>query len=650
MHRFTGMTPAVADFLTSRVFCLPSFSMSPSPPVTAREFADWVKDLPAHFSVLPASPLGIATPKPLGHKRVPSTSSAPFGHPISSCPPSRRPSSRAGLRTPVLHTKSLAVSRAPSVSASVVGRVLGALETVVDVGDTSLDESEVVLHDLTYPLQHIDAGINAEIDETEPSKEGNHELLEDGRSRSNKKRGRRGARKSKAPTTVDGDRDETLHVLAIASQSLAREISHASRSSSLATPAIVESTSTASPSPPPVVKKASIWKLPFSKGGCNTTTPIDELAPGTANNVSSLIMGLDATPTSVPASASSTYASSSHMSSLASLTSASCSSLQSHYHQQSTAPSHPSPYTRTPLTPQRSPADEATTWARGRRPQSQTRPYNSHTWGPSLTNHGGYGGQPVPGSPPNARGGSPQSVRSGLNSYGANGVLASSASSITSSSGKSNWRSSVSSTASASTSGFTRYSNSSTRSVNTMATSVSSGSWRSPGSSGSCTKQNGASTKGPAEGPPGIKSKYSLLQLTRQQANTILSVVVMCGVPKELVQLPRQLYPNPEGDIYGQQRKRTRKPKDLKLDTISERPPGSTISSPHQKLHATGLGVVHQRQDAATSTTDLDGIGRGSDGVELGASTANANDGATPRKVQKGQIHALAKMLSAFKR
>lgn len=163
-----------------------------------------------------------------------------------------------------------------------------------------------------------------------------------------------------------------------------------------------------------------------------------------------------------------------------------------------------------------------------------------------------------------------------------------------------------------------------------MATSVSSGSWRSPGSSGSCTKQNGASTKGPAEGPPGIK--------------------IMCGVPKELVQLPRQLYPNPEGDIYGQQRKRTRKPKDLKLDTISERPPGSTIASPHQKLHATGLGVVHQRQDAATSTTDLDGIGRGSDGVELGASTANANDGATPRKVQKGQIHALAKMLSAFKR
>lgn len=123
------------------------------------------------------------------------------------------------------------------------------------------------------------------------------------------------------------------------------------------------------------------------------------------------------------------------------------------------------------------------------------------------------------------------------------------------------------------------------------------------------------------------------------------------GVPKELDQAPRQLY---EGDTYGQQRKRTRKPKDLKLDTISERPPGSIISSPHQKLHASGHGVVHQRQDAATSTTDLDGTCRGSDGAELGASTATANvggnDGTTPRKVQKGQIHALAKMLSAFKR
>lgn len=104
----------------------------------------------------------------------------------------------------------------------------------------------------------------------------------------------------------------------------------------------------------------------------------------------------------------------------------------------------------------------------------------------------------------------------------------------------------------------------------------------------------------------------------------------MSGVPWELDQLPRQHHPNPIGDIFGQppQRKaRTRKPKDPKLDTISERP-GAPQKHPHQL------------RDAATSTTDLDGVREvsetGSDGV--------------PKKVQKGQINALAKMLSALRR
>jgi len=91
------------------------------------------------------------------------------------------------------------------------------------------------------------------------------------------------------------------------------------------------------------------------------------------------------------------------------------------------------------------------------------------------------------------------------------------------------------------------------------------------------------------------------------------------------------LHPNPVGDIFGQppQRKpRTRKPKDSKLDTISERP-GAPQKPP-----------VHQRRDAATSTTDLDGVREGSDA---------GSDGA-PKKVQKGQINALAKMLSALRR
>lgn len=105
----------------------------------------------------------------------------------------------------------------------------------------------------------------------------------------------------------------------------------------------------------------------------------------------------------------------------------------------------------------------------------------------------------------------------------------------------------------------------------------------------------------------------------------------MSGVPWELDQLPRQHHPNPVGDIFGQppQRKaRTRKPKDPKLDTICERP-----GAPQK--HA-----VHQRRDAATSTTDLDGVREVNE---------TGNDG-VPRKVQKGQINALAKMLSALRR
>ena len=52
----------------------------------------------------------------------------------------------------------------------------------------------------------------------------------------------------------------------------------------------------------------------------------------------------------------------------------------------------------------------------------------------------------------------------------------------------------------------------------------------------------------------------------------------MDGVPWELGQLPRGQYPDPVGDIFGSppvRKQRTRKsPKDLKLDTITERPTG----------------------------------------------------------------------------
>lgn len=131
----------------------------------------------------------------------------------------------------------------------------------------------------------------------------------------------------------------------------------------------------------------------------------------------------------------------------------------------------------------------------------------------------------------------------------------------------------------------------------------------------------------------------------------------MTGVPWALDELPRQLHPNPVGDIFGAppvRKTRIRKPKDL--PTINERPGHAAPKSP-----------LSQRQDAAASTTDLRtrdrdiGVtatvngtpGHGnSNGHNTGHGNGNedgdAADGA-PRKVQKGQINALAKMLSMLR-
>ena len=88
------------------------------------------------------------------------------------------------------------------------------------------------------------------------------------------------------------------------------------------------------------------------------------------------------------------------------------------------------------------------------------------------------------------------------------------------------------------------------------------------------------------------------------------------------------MYPDPESVKFSSppQRKRAQKPKNTSsLDTISERPPAHAVS---------------MKADAATSTTDLTA-------TEGGGDDANAP---SPRKVQKGQINALAKMLSALRR
>lgn len=94
----------------------------------------------------------------------------------------------------------------------------------------------------------------------------------------------------------------------------------------------------------------------------------------------------------------------------------------------------------------------------------------------------------------------------------------------------------------------------------------------------------------------------------------------MNGVPWELDLLPRGQCPDPSPALPRKQR--TRKPKDTKLDTITERPPGL-------------------RKDAMTSTSDLT------------AANGSKEDGETSggvKKVHKGQINALAKMLSALRR
>jgi len=89
------------------------------------------------------------------------------------------------------------------------------------------------------------------------------------------------------------------------------------------------------------------------------------------------------------------------------------------------------------------------------------------------------------------------------------------------------------------------------------------------------------------------------------------------------------------GDIFGSppvRKPRTRKQKDVKLDTINERPANSASQKAPQS----------QRRDASTSTSDLGGIARDN----------GKDDGDGPKKgmVQKAQINTLAKMLSALRR
>lgn len=105
----------------------------------------------------------------------------------------------------------------------------------------------------------------------------------------------------------------------------------------------------------------------------------------------------------------------------------------------------------------------------------------------------------------------------------------------------------------------------------------------------------------------------------------------MNGVPWELDQLPRGMHHNPVGDIFGSppapRKPRMRKPKD-KLDTISER----SGMSPKTAIPGS------ESEEAMRSNPDL------IEEVEI------LDESGVPKKVQKGQINSLAKMLSALRR
>jgi hypothetical protein len=410
MQRFNGMTRSVAEYLATRVFCILDDPEDDSQRVEARDFGTWIKDLPAHLGDTNIS----------GHKRVISTSSTQ-GFPIAaSVPPSRRPSSRQADINTHVHAAGFR-SRAPSLGP--------AFEVESSELPTLFDQ---------------------ELDQDE---EGMYS-----RSTSTNKRRKRGARKGKGsgvptpqPHLPGSPIDDTLETLATASQSLAREISKASRSSSKRRGDLPLDSTDMPPVPvihasPVVTKKASKWKLGFGKntssGEKPLASPVDEVPSpdinrstpmsATANNVTNLIMGLSATTPS------------------------------------------PSGISRS-----KSPdADQASSWARGRRPKSPVPPVPTgprRSSPPLMWAHNAYSGHLAPqpfkrdqraNSPRTL---SPSSTRSGR-------PVASSASSTASS----NWRNSTSS-AMTSSSAFTSYSNSSSRSVSTQATSVSASSWRTQG-------------------------------------------------------------------------------------------------------------------------------------------------------------------------
>lgn len=508
MYRFVGMTRPVAEYLSSKIFCILDNPEDDSPRATAQEFGAWARNLPTFLA---------------SHAMHRTFSNSSQGHPIAtSTPLSHRPSSRqastgTAVRTPVIPSRSL--SRAPSLVPAYEGPEPTELSIILDREFRAREEEQKQ----TFPkLSATQDGLEA-------------------RSASVDKRQKRDAQKGKKNVSTES-RDETLVTLSNASQSLTREISRISKTSSTASNGSRLPLSIASlVSADPATKKHSKWRLSFGKNSVPATTaagrisPVEEASPPSSfyegsppiNTTKNLFKGSNRDPPTTSNSGTLSLGSYSRNRKYAAPSNDSSRSLD--------------------LGSSRSPERGTDRWLSSGRPLS------------------------------------PNNIRNGS-------LVASSASSTVSS----NWRNSSSpSGAVTSTSAFTRYSNSSVRSL----ASVSSTSWRT-------NTKSLPSYSSHATAPKNIK--------------------MMHGVPWELNQLPRGQHPKPVGDTFGSppiRKQRTRMLNDGKLDTINERP--------------SGYGVKYQDSQASTSTTDVTGSGNEGDGV---------------KKVQKGQINALAKMLSALKR
>lgn len=613
IYRFTGMTRPVAEFLANRVFCILDDPGDDSPRVTASEFGSWIKNLPALLG---------------GHGMHRTLSSSSTGYPIAlSTPLSHRPSSRnpsisaRASRTPAMVARSL--SRAPSLGPAYEREEPSELSTVYDHEEQSQEaepesEPQPVLEEIRPQQEHGDDDpISIRTTSTKRRKRGLR-----------KGKGAAAAAAAATPTTAT---DETLITLTIASQALAREISKASRASSnksASTKTSVTSSVRARGGP---YEPVSVFAMPThlcsgsSKSIPSSTSPVPPLPTSSTSSTNAAPVkkpskwklsfgkqnaGVSTMSTASPAEDAGPPSPSDLGSPQPQPMSTTASNVTSLIMGLNAPPPNPTPVPPPPPVPT---DDRPSTWTRGRRgrgsPPPPTKPTSkspSNNRPPSFA---------LSGSPHNfntwsfgekrsERGISPNSTRSGRSGR----PVVSSASSVASG----NWRSSMSTTSSAgtSTSAFTRYSNSSNRSISTTATSVSSTSWRTGG-------------KGPQSSASSTHSNYPTLSK---------NIKIMSAVPWELDQLPRGQYPNnPVGDIFGsppQRKPRTRKTKDPKLDTINERPgQHGGISRAPENL----------RRDASTSTTDLAGNGK-EEGTE------------NVKKVQRGQINALAKMLSALRR